>query len=70
MTRYRKEKITTDLSGGFRISRRVTFFFQGRRIFNDPVEIFESVTSEHDRPVLQTYENYGANWVFGLKRTL
>lgn len=68
-TRYRRQKITTDLSGGVQLTRRMSFFFQGRRIFNDPVEIFEGVDSMFDRPVLQTYENYGTNWVFGLKGT-
>jgi hypothetical protein len=39
------------------------------RIFNDSLRVFEGIDSEHDRAVLQTYENYGANWVFGFKGT-
>ena len=69
VTRYRRAKITSDLSGAMRLTRRVSLFFQGRRIFNDGLELFEGVSAEHDRPVLQMYENYGANWVFGLKGT-
>ncbi len=69
VTRFRRQKITTDLSGGVKLTKRISFFFQGRRILNDPVEIYEGVTSMHDRPVLQTYEQYGANWVFGFKGT-
>jgi TonB-dependent receptor len=67
VTRWRRHYTTTDFSGGVRLTSRVSFFFQGRRIFNDSLRIFEGVSHERDRAVLQTYENYGANWVFGFK---
>ena len=58
------------MSAAVRISKRVSLFVQGRRIFNDGLNVFEGVNAEHDRAALQLYENYGANWVFGLKGTL
>ena len=70
VTRWRRHNVTSDFSGGVRLTKRISFFFQGRRIFNDSFRIFEGVDSPRDRAVLQTYENYGSNWVFGLKGTL
>jgi TonB-dependent receptor len=69
VTRYFRHHTTCDLSGGVRINQRVSLFFQARRLFNDSDLIFEGVNSEHDRAVLQMYENYGTNWVFGVKGT-
>jgi TonB-dependent receptor len=69
LTRFTRHHTTCDLSGAFQLTKRVSLFFQGRRIFNDSDEVYEGVTAEHDRAVLQMYENYGANWVFGVKGT-
>lgn len=69
-TRWRRHGITSDFSGAVRLTKRISFFFQGRRIFNDSLRIFEGIDSPYDRPALQTYENYGSNWIFGFKGTL
>ncbi len=52
-----------DLSGGVRLTKRVSFFFQGRRIFNDALRIFEAPDGSLCGAALYQYEKYGANWV-------
>jgi iron complex outermembrane receptor protein len=63
--RYLKSNVKFDVSGGFRINDRVTFYFSGRNVFEEPHRIFE--TSAGNPDVVYRYENYGTNWSFGFR---
>jgi iron complex outermembrane receptor protein len=65
--RYLKSNVKYDISGGVRLSERVTFYFSGRNIFEVPHRIFETTAGNPD--VLWRYENYGTNWSFGFRGT-
>ncbi|MBE2214117.1 MAG: TonB-dependent receptor [Opitutaceae bacterium] len=65
--RYLKANAKFDLSGGFRITDRVSLYFQGRNIFEEPHRIYEM--SPGYAKVLYRYENYGTNWSFGVRGT-
>ena len=56
-----------DLGGEWRLTRTASVYFQGRNILNDPQQWYESPTIEGQAGVLRIMENYGANWVFGVK---
>ena len=61
LTRYRPQVVRHDANLSARLSARLTFFVQARNIFNKRTEIFEQSGN------LFVAENYGANWVFGLR---
>ena len=65
--RYLKANVKFDLSGGIRITDRVSLYFQGRNIFEEPHRIYEM--SPGYAKVLYRYENYGTNWSFGVRGT-
>lgn len=67
--RYQRHSIRTDLGGEFRLTKYATIYFQGRNIFNESVEWYESPFVEGEAGALRILENYGANWVFGVKGT-
>jgi TonB-dependent receptor len=67
--RYKRHTVKFDLGGEWRLTRTASVYFQGRNIFNDPQQWYESPTIEGQAGVLRIMENYGANWVFGVKGT-
>lgn len=67
--RYKRHTIKYDLGGEYRVNPRVSVYFQGRNIFNDSQRWYESPLVEGEGGALRILENYGANWVFGVKGT-
>jgi len=63
--RYLKANAKFDLSGGIKLSDRVSLYFQGRNIFEEPHRIYQMPPGF--RKVLFRYENYGTNWSFGVR---
>ena len=61
---WAKERTLVDLSGGFKISRRLELMLSVRNIFNAPAEQY---SNEPGR--LQLYDVYGSLWNFGIKGT-
>jgi len=66
---YRLHDTKYDLGGEFVITKNLSFYFQGRNIFNDGVTSMSTPPGlpEGQNAALRTYENYGANWNFGIK---
>jgi iron complex outermembrane receptor protein len=60
-TRYRPQIIKYDGSINLRLVRQITAFVQARNIFNRNHEIYEATGA------LWRAENYGGNWVFGVR---
>lgn len=60
-TRFRPEVIKYDGNVDVRLSRRLTAFVQARNIFNRAYEVYEGNGS------LFVAENYGGNWVIGIR---
>ena len=60
-TRYRPQVIKYDGNLDLRLGRRLTFFVQARNLFNRKYEVYEGNGS------LFVAENYGGNWVLGLR---
>ena len=58
-----------DTSVNWRLNSRLTFYVQGRNITNVPVLRYASPTAstEGKDAVLRRLQEYGANWVFGLR---
>jgi len=69
--RYRRHDTKYDLGGEFRLTKYASLFFQGRNIFNDGQTWMETPTAniEGQGAAIRVYENYGANWNFGVKGT-
>jgi iron complex outermembrane receptor protein len=61
---WAKERTLVDLSGGYKISRRLELMLSVRNIFNAPAEQY---SNEPGR--LQLYDVYGSLWNFGIKGT-
>jgi len=61
VTRYRPQVIRYDGNVDLRINRRLTLFVQARNIFNRSYEVYEGNGN------LFVAENYGSNWVVGLR---
>jgi len=70
-TRYKRALTQFDLSLNYRIHRRVTLYVQGRNIFNQPVLWYDFEPGGFDgvNGVQGRMQEYGANWVFGVKGT-
>lgn len=70
-TRYKRALTQFDLSLSYRLHRRVTLYVQGRNIFNQPVLWYDFPNGGIDGEggVLGQMQEYGANWVFGVKGT-
>ena len=68
---YRLRDTKYDLGGEFVITKNLSFYFQGRNIFNDGVTTMTTPPGlpEGQNAALRLYENYGANWNFGIKGT-
>jgi hypothetical protein len=60
-TRFRPEVIKYDGNLDLRLNRRLTLFVQARNIFNRAYEVVEGNGN------LFVAENYGGNWVFGMR---
>jgi TonB-dependent receptor len=65
--RYMRHNWKLDLSGGFEVTKRLSLFFQGRNILNDPQLIFEGDPTRNVPAALYRFGNYGTSWVFGVK---
>jgi TonB-dependent receptor len=63
--RYRPSVLKIDGSIDFRISRYVTAFVQARNLTNEDHVIVEEI--DGNVPVIWRRENYGANYVFGVR---
>jgi outer membrane receptor protein involved in Fe transport len=69
--RFRRHDTKVDLSGEWRLNKYATLFFQGRNIFNDGQMWMQGPPTaiEGQGAAVRVYENYGANWNFGVKGT-
>ncbi|HRE79828.1 MAG TPA: TonB-dependent receptor [Opitutaceae bacterium] len=67
--RYRRHHILLDVGGEFRINKYATLFFSGRNILNESMRWYESPYVEGEAGALRILENYGSNWVFGVRGT-
>jgi iron complex outermembrane receptor protein len=69
--RYNAERTQFDTSLNWKFSNRVSFYVQGRNITGKPVKWYATPAgyAEGSYPILRQYQEYGANWVFGVKGT-
>ncbi len=69
--RYRPEQTQFDLSLTWKFTNRYSAYIQGRNITNQPVKWMESPPGaiEGESPALRQFQEYGANWVFGVRAT-
>jgi outer membrane receptor protein involved in Fe transport len=65
--RFQRHNIKVDLSGNFRLTQRVSFFFSGRNIFNDPQLLMEGDPLQGAPAALYRYGNYGVSWIAGVR---
>lgn len=65
--RYQRHNLKVDLSGGFKLSKNTSLFFQGRNIFNDPNLLYEGDPTRNIPAALYRYGNYGVSWSIGIK---
>jgi hypothetical protein len=67
--RYFGEITKFDLTLSWRLSRFATLYVQGRNITNVEDRWYQSPpgTPEGESGYLRSIEEYGANWVFGVK---
>jgi outer membrane receptor protein involved in Fe transport len=69
--RFNAERTQFDLTLNWKLNRYSTLYVQGRNITGKPVIWYESPRGqpEGSSPILRQYQEYGANWVFGVKGT-
>ena len=65
--RYQRHNLKVDFGGAYRFSDKVSFFFQGRNVFNDPNLLYEGDPIRGQPGLLYRYGNYGVSWIFGVK---
>ncbi len=67
--RFRPEQTQFDLSVTWKLTSRLSAYVQGRNITNQPVKWMESPPGaiEGESPALRQFQEYGANWVFGIR---
>jgi hypothetical protein len=60
-----------DTSLNWKLTRRTTLYVQGRNITGEPLRWFDTPTgvAERRQRILRQYQEYGANWNFGVKGT-
>jgi iron complex outermembrane recepter protein len=63
--RFRRQNIKCDIGGNFKLTDRMSLYFSGRNIFGVPHRIFDAIGG--NPKVLTRLENYGTNWVFGVR---
>jgi TonB-dependent receptor len=70
-TRFRRHDAKLDISGEYRLNRYASLFFFGRNIFNGGQTWMQGPAGavEGEGAAIRVYENYGANWNFGIKGT-
>ncbi len=71
ITRFRRHDAKLDISGEFRLNKYATLFFSGRNIFNGGQTWMQGPNgnAQGEGAAVRVYENYGANWNFGVKGT-
>jgi outer membrane receptor protein involved in Fe transport len=70
--RYKEALTQFDLSVNWKFTNRYSMYVQGRNITGKPVKWMESPPPgvvEGDQPSLRAMQEYGANWVFGVRGT-
>jgi TonB-dependent receptor len=67
--RFQRHNLKVDFGGAYRLSDRLSFFFQGRNVFNDPNLLYEGDPLRGQPAVLYRYGNFGVSWVAGVKGT-
>lgn len=69
--RYKGALTQFDLSASWKLSNRYSMYVQGRNITGKPVLWYESPPGavQGQNPALRVMQEYGANWVFGLRGT-
>ena len=69
--RYKEALTQFDLTLNWKFSNRAQLFVQGRNITGRPVLWYETPAgyAQGSYPVLYRLQEYGANWVFGIKGT-
>ncbi len=67
--RYNAERTQFDLTLNWRLTRYATLYAQVRNLTGKPVIWYESPAGqpEGSNPILRQYQEYGANWVFGVR---
>jgi outer membrane receptor protein involved in Fe transport len=67
--RYRPEHTTFDLNLNWRFTSAISLYIQGRNITDQPQKWYDTPPgyAEGTYPVLRQFQEYGANWVFGIK---
>lgn len=67
--RFNAERTQFDLTLNWKLTRYATLYAQGRNITGKPVIWYESPRGlpEGESPILRQYQEYGANWVFGVR---
>jgi iron complex outermembrane receptor protein len=61
---WAKERTLVDLSGGYKLTKRLELMLSVRNIFNAPAEQYSNVPGR-----LQLFDVYGSLWNFGIKGT-
>jgi iron complex outermembrane receptor protein len=69
--RFREAVAQFDTSLNWRLTSAVSLYVQGRNITNVPLRWFDTPTGlvEGQSRTIRQYQEYGANWVFGVKGT-
>ena len=69
--RFREAVAQFDTSLNWRLTRSTTFYVQGRNITGQPLRWFDTPpgVAERRQRILRQYQEYGANWNFGVKGT-
>ena len=65
--RFQRRNLKVDFGGAYRMSDRLSFFFQGRNVLNDPNLLYEGDPRRGQPAVLYRYGNFGVSWVAGVK---
>ena len=67
--RYRPEHTTFDLNLNWRFTPAISVYLQGRNITDQPQKWYDTPPgyAEGTYPVLRQFQEYGANWVLGIK---
>jgi iron complex outermembrane receptor protein len=69
--RFREAVAQFDTSLNWKLTRRTTLYVQGRNITGQPLRWFDTPpgVAERRQRILRQYQEYGANWNFGVKGT-
>ncbi len=71
ITRFRRHDAKLDISGEYRVNKYLSVFFYGRNVFNGGQTWMQGPngSAQGEGAAVRVYENYGANWNFGVKGT-